>query len=42
MIENIVKILGIQQVTHDVKSVRLEKPKDYSFTPGQATDVSIN
>ena len=42
MIENIVKILGIQQVTHDVKSFRLEKPKDYSFTPGQATDVSIN
>jgi ferredoxin-NADP reductase len=40
--ENIVKILEIKQVTHDVKQFRLEKPKGYHFVPGQATDVSIN
>lgn len=40
--ENIVKILDIQQVTHDVKSFSLEKPKGYHFMPGQATEVSIN
>ena len=40
--ENIVKILKIEQVTHDVKRFVVEKPKGYSFVPGQATDVSIN
>jgi ferredoxin-NADP reductase len=42
MAEHIVKILGIEQVTHDVKRFRVEKPGNYSFIPGQATDVSIN
>ena len=28
--------------THDVKSFRCEKPEDYHFIPGQATEVSIN
>jgi ferredoxin-NADP reductase len=42
MEENIVKILNIEQVTHDVKRFQLEKPKGYTFKPGQATDVSIN
>lgn len=41
-IENIVKILSTQQVTHDVKRFRLEKPAGYTFIPGQATEVSIN
>jgi hypothetical protein len=42
MEEHIVRILGIEQVTHDVKRFRIEKPEGYSFIPGQATDVSIN
>lgn len=42
MNEHIVRILNVQSVTHDVKRFRIEKPEDYSFTPGQATDVSIN
>ncbi|GAB4291941.1 MAG: hypothetical protein Kow0098_11620 [Ignavibacteriaceae bacterium] len=42
MAEHKVKILAIENVTHDVKSLRLEKPKGYSFIPGQATDVAIN
>jgi ferredoxin-NADP reductase len=40
--KHIVKILGIQAVTHDVKYFRIEKPAGYQFIPGQATDVSIN
>ena len=40
--DHIVKILGITQVTHNVKCFRLEKPDGYTFTPGHATDVSIN
>jgi ferredoxin-NADP reductase len=42
MEEHIVSILGIEQVTHDVKRFRVEKPEGYSFIPGQATEVSIN
>lgn len=40
--DNIVRILDIQPVTHDVKYFRMEKPAGYHFHPGQATDVSIN
>ena len=40
--EEIVKIISIQKITHDVKQYRIEKPAGYSFIPGQATDVSIN
>jgi ferredoxin-NADP reductase len=40
--ENAVKILGISQVTHDVKCFRMQRPPGYVFSPGQATDVSIN
>lgn len=39
---HIAKIIGITQVTHDVKSFRLEKPAGYQFEPGQATELSIN
>ena len=38
----IVKVLSTEEVTHDVTCIRIEKPDGYSFTPGQATDVSIN
>lgn len=40
--ENLVKILKINFVTHNVKSFIIEKPEDYKFVPGQATDISIN
>jgi len=40
--ENIVKILSIQDVTHNVRSYKVEKPLGYQFEPGQATEVSIN
>lgn len=37
-----VRIKSIEKVTHDVKQFTFEKPDGYSFTPGQATEVSIN
>ena len=37
-----VEILEITNATHDVKEFKLEKPKGYEFTPGQATEVAIN
>ena len=42
MEEHVVKIISIENVTHDVKRFRVEKPAGYSFLPGQATEVSIN
>ncbi|PKD42586.1 FAD-binding oxidoreductase [Rhodohalobacter barkolensis] len=36
------KITDIQSVTHDVRQIRFEKPDDYTFTPGQATEVAID
>jgi ferredoxin-NADP reductase len=42
MEEYIVKILNIEQVTHDVKRIQVEKPSGYTFIPGQATEVSVN
>ncbi|MFZ2322871.1 MAG: FAD-binding oxidoreductase [Ignavibacteriaceae bacterium] len=37
-----VKILDIKNVARDVNALKVEKPKGYRFTPGQATDVAIN
>jgi ferredoxin-NADP reductase len=37
-----VKIRSIKHVTHDVLQIVTEKPSGYTFTSGQATDVSIN
>lgn len=37
-----VGIKSIEQITHDVKQFTYEKPKGFTFTPGQATEVSIN
>ena len=38
----VIKILKIEPVTHDVKRFTCERPAGYDFTPGQATEVSIN
>lgn len=37
-----VKIKSIQHITHDVLRIATEKPDGYVFTPGQATEISIN
>ena len=39
---HIVKIESIEHLTHDVLKIVTEKPSMYSFTPGQATEISIN
>lgn len=40
--EKTVKIKEVKPVTHDVKQFIVEKPDGYKFTPGHATEVSIN
>lgn len=37
-----VKIVSITFITHDVLQIRTEKPVNFLFKPGQATDVAIN
>lgn len=37
-----VSVKSIDKVTHDVLKIVTEKPQQFSFTPGQATEVSIN
>jgi len=42
MESHVVKIRSINNVTHDVLQIVVERPADYNFTPGQATEISIN
>ena len=42
MEEHIVKIISAEPVTHNVKHFKLEKPENYQFIPGQATEIAIN
>ena len=42
MEKHVVKINSINKINHDVLRVVTERPDDYNFTPGQATDISIN
>ncbi|MBP8066008.1 MAG: flavodoxin reductase [Flavobacterium sp.] len=39
---HVVKVLQSQFVTHDVKSIKVERPENYDFIPGQATELAIN
>lgn len=40
--EQIVKILSIEKLTHDVLKIVAEKPTKLTYQPGQAVDISIN
>ena len=42
MESHVVKVLEANYVTYDVKRFVVEKPKGFTYIPGQATDVSIN
>lgn len=42
MERHIVKVLATEYLTHNVKRFVTEKPAGYNYTPGQATDISIN
>ncbi|MET3927550.1 FAD-binding oxidoreductase [Devosia sp. 2618] len=37
-----VQILKTEMVTHNVRHYRVEKPKNFHFAPGQATEISID
>ncbi len=37
-----IKIKSISKITHDVLRIVVEKPLEYTFRSGQATDVAIN
>ena len=39
---HLVKIKSIKHITHDVLQIVTKKPQQYSFTPGQATEIAIN
>ena len=38
----IVKVLSIENITHDVKRFTVQKPEKFHFSAGQATEVSVN
>ena len=40
--EQIVPIQSIKKITHNVRQYRVQKPDNYEFVPGQATEVAIN
>lgn len=42
MEKHIVKVKATEWLTHDVYRVQFEKPENYTFIPGQATEVAIN
>lgn len=42
MKSHVVKVLEAKFITHDVKKIKVERPKDFTFIPGQATEVAIN
>jgi ferredoxin-NADP reductase len=42
MNQYIVKINSIKHITPDVLQIVTEKPQKYNFSPGQATEISIN
>jgi Flavodoxin reductases (ferredoxin-NADPH reductases) family 1 len=42
MTQQVVKIKSIKHVTHDVLQIVTEKPQKLHFTPGQATEISVN
>lgn len=40
--EHIIKVKSVDKVTFDVLKIITEKPKNFIFEPGQATEVAIN
>lgn len=42
MEQHYVKIKSIESVTHNVLQFTTDKPSQYTFTPGQATEIAIN
>jgi len=42
MEQHTVRVKSVDNVTRDVLKIVTEKPQKYTFTPGQATEVSLN
>ncbi len=42
MLQHIVIIKSLNYITHDVLQIVTQKPQELTFTPGQATEISIN
>lgn len=42
MEQHYVRVKSVDKITHDVLKIVTGKPQQYNFTPGQATEVSIN
>jgi ferredoxin-NADP reductase len=42
MQQHLVKVHSINKITHDVLQIVTEKPPQYNFKPGQATEISVN
>ncbi|MFV5692134.1 flavodoxin reductase [Flavobacterium sp. LT1R49] len=42
MEKHIVKVKSVKNITHDVLQIVTTKPENYVFSPGQATEISIN
>ena len=42
MEKHLVKIKALKKITHDVLQVKIDKPLNYNFVPGQATEVAVN
>ncbi len=40
--EYVAKVLKTEFLNHNVMKIIVEKPKEYTFSPGQATEISIN
>lgn len=40
--QHTVRVKSVDKITHDVLKIVTEKPDEYSFTSGQATEISIN
>ncbi len=42
MEQYILKVKSVENITHDVLCIRIEKPEQFHFEPGQATEIAIN
>lgn len=42
MNQHLVKIKSLRHINHDVLQIVTERPQPYNYTPGQATEISIN
>jgi ferredoxin-NADP reductase len=42
MEKHIIKVKSVKNVTHDVLQIVTTKPENYDYSPGQATEISIN